>query len=260
MRLNEAFTGARQRPSEEMGSTIMALPSVQFLRQQIRDNPESEILRQAQNPKNKFRIRLANKPGIRHEASLLLNTQYVRSGYGAQELREAEHRMTIVAYDGPDAIGTLSIGLDSSAGLLSDELYRNEIDELRAGGSKLCEFIKFAVIKRPSLSARTLAALFHSAFVFAHRRHRCDEVVIEVNPQHVRFYKRALGFEQIGAERSNRRVNAPAVLLHAKFAYIAAQINKFGGKSGNCKTEKSFYPYFFSQEEEQGILHHLEKI
>ena len=45
--------------------------------------------------------------------------------------------------------------------------------------------------------------------------HSFDYVVIEVNPRHVRYYERMLGFEVIGPERMNPRVEAPAVLLRS---------------------------------------------
>ena len=40
------------------------------------------------------------------------------------------------------------------------------------------------------------------------------DVVIEVNPRHVRYYQRAFGFRAFGAERRCERVGAPARLLH----------------------------------------------
>ena len=37
---------------------------------------------------------------------------------------------------------------------------------------------------------------------------------MEVNPRHVRYYQRCLGFRQLGEVRQCLRVDAPAVLLH----------------------------------------------
>ena len=36
--------------------------------------------------------------------------------------------------------------------------------------------------------------LFHIAYIFARRMHDRTDLLIEVNPRHVRFYERMLGF------------------------------------------------------------------
>jgi hypothetical protein len=43
---------------------------------------------------------------------------------------------------------------------------------------------------------------------------------MEVNPRHVGYYQRCLGFQQIGDLRQCQRVDAPAVLLHQEIEEI----------------------------------------
>ena len=261
MRLDETFIAQRRRGSEEMGSTVMALPSLHSLRRrnlQMQDGEETAPHSHGIE-KRQFKIRLANMPTIRSEASMLIKERYVQRGYGVQELHENPNRMTIVAYDGTEAIGTLSIGFDSEAGLLSDALYKPEIDALRGQGRRVCEFIKFA-IHPSSVSINVVAALFHVAFIHAHRIYRFDDVVMEITPQHFRFYKRALGFRQIGAARVNERVNTTGVLSHCRFSYIGAQLKRFGGNIKARKEEKSIYPYGFSAEEEHEIIDRISSL
>ena len=74
-------------------------------------------------------------------------------------------------------------------------------------------------------------------------------MLIEVNPRHVRYYERMLGFKVIGSERLNRSVRAPAVLLMADFSYIMAQVGEFGGQPERAATERSLYPFVFSLQE-----------
>ncbi len=243
-----------QMPSADMGSTILSL----------RPQPQRESTASQENGheaelKNQFKIRLANMHGIRHEACMLVQERYIQRGYGPQDLADDPRRLTIVAYEGQEAVGTLSIRFDSSAGLLCDDLYQAEIDVLRAEDRKLCEFVKFAAMSQ-NAPIKTLAALFHVAFIYAHRIHAFDDVLIEVNPRHVKFYQRALGFRQLGAERTNRRVNAPAVLMRGEFLHIGEQIGKFGGNIEARKEEKSIYPYGFSQHEERGIQLRLQAL
>lgn len=256
---NTRFNTHLKRSTRNMGSTIMTMPSLLTSRPRT-PAPSYQSASTIPSPaikKNQFKIRLANMHDIQREASMLIQERYAQRGYDVQTLDADPNRLTIVAFDGMDPIGTLSIGFDSPTGLLCDELYPAEMGTLRASGRKLCEFIKFAAVSSPS-SIKTLATLFHVAFIYAHRIHGFDEVVIEVNPHHLKFYQRALNFQQVGPERLNPRVNAPAVLLRGDFVHIGQQIRKFGGNPAGRKEEKSIYPYGFSEREEQGILQRLE--
>lgn len=109
-------------------------------------------------------------------------------------------------------MGTLTVGLDVGQGLYADDLYKAEIDRLRAEGRKVAEFTKLAVDTKQA-SKQVLASLFHIAYIHLRRLWRYTDMVIEVNPAHADFYKRMLGFEDFGPQRHCARVNAPAVLL-----------------------------------------------
>ena len=68
-----------------------------------------------------------------------------------------------------------------------------------------------------------------------------------------------LGFKVIGPERHNLRVNAPAVLLSLDLCYAEEQIHRFGGRSELSGIERSAYPYFFSANDEAGIIDRLHR-
>ena len=55
----------------------------------------------------------------------------------------------------------------------------------------------------------------------------------------------------------NHRVNAPAYLLRVNFEFVTEQIRQHGGTFNTTANERSFYPYFFSPREEQGIIQRL---
>jgi hypothetical protein len=95
------------------------------------------------------------------------------------------------------------------------------------------------------------------AYIIAHRLNGFHNLVIEVNPRHVMYYRRLLGFQILGPERLNRRVNAPAVLLSLELAHAYEQIARFGGRPELAATERSLYPYFFSPAEEAGIINRI---
>jgi hypothetical protein len=207
-----------------------------------------------------FRIRLADTRGQRSKASLLINRMYSWRGYQTQPsqgLAVRPNQISLVASHDDVVFGTLTVGLDSNEGLLVDQLYADEIDALRAQGRAVCEFGKLAV--DPKYGTKdVLAALFHLAFMYAHRLNHADDIVIEVNPRHVTYYKRMLGFTQAGAQRMCDRVDAPAVLLHLPCSYAAEQIARHGGHQ--TSEGRSLYPYFFSRKEEEGLCGRLERL
>jgi len=183
---------------------------------------------------------------------------YAGRGYKCSPLIEdgSQHRLTLVASDQDVIVGTLTIGFDSDQRLLADQLFSNEINAIRLAGRQVCEFTKLA-IDASVQSQRVLAAMFHVAFIHAHRMRGCDNLLIEVNPRHSRFYKTKLGFKAVGPQRLNPRVNAPAVLLSLDLWHAQEKINMFGGKPELAVNERSLYPYSFSAAEEAGIVGRL---
>ena len=81
-----------------------------------------------------------------------------------------------------------------------------EVRQLQAQGRKLCEFTKLAVDESVRSQA-ILGAIFHVACIYVINLHRCTDVLIEVNPRHVRFYERMLGLSprRRRAARSRRQ-------------------------------------------------------
>ncbi len=206
-----------------------------------------------------FKIRVAKREGFQRAAGTLVERRYSGRGYDTPAQRQEPHLFTFVAYDEGKLVGTVGIRLDSEQGLGADDLYRDELDVLRANGCKLCEFTRLAV-DVTAVSKSVLAGLFHTAYLYAGAVHGCTFMVIEVNPRHVPFYRRALGFEPLGPERTNRKVNAPAVLLCASFEAIAAGLKRFGGKHREFPNERSLFPFGFSPQEEAGILQRLKAL
>ncbi len=206
-----------------------------------------------------FEIRAASSCGERSSASILINRRYASRGYSSNPLPEKAdpNLLTLVAYDQDSVVGTLTVGFDSDRRLLADDLFPDEVGALRDSGRDVCEFTKLA-LEGVIRSQHVLAAMFHLAFIHAHRIRGCDNVLIEVNPRHVRYYESKLGFRPLGPQRTNRRVNAPAVLLSLDLWHANEQIRRFGGKPGLSNTERSLYPFGFSEVEEEGIVLRLQ--
>jgi len=230
------------------------------------DSMTSLVLEQPDHPEiaeltfseRHFTIRSASNAGQRTFASMLINKMYSSRGYGPSELPATPNpnRITLIASEDGQVRGTLTLGLDSQHGLLADEIYRDEIDQVRAQKRQVCELSKLAVDNKTG-SKYVLAALFHIAYIYGRALNQVTDVFIEVNPRHAPFYRRFLGFVRIGEERMCLRVNAPAVLLRLELSYVDDQIEKFGGRLDLASSQRSLYPYFFSKEEETGIAGRL---
>ena len=207
-----------------------------------------------------YRVRLADSPGQRNKASILINSMYSWRGYATDDIdltHQNPNSITLEASTEQQLFGTLTLRLDYDDGLLADALYQREIDSLRGEGRRICEMTKLAFNPKYS-SKEALASLFHLAYIYARNIYNATDVLIEVNPRHASFYQRRLGFEQIGELRTCPRVDAPAVLLYVDLAYGAKQISKHAGSRN--PSEKSLYPYFFSEAEVQGLTNRIRHV
>jgi hypothetical protein len=203
-----------------------------------------------------FKIRLAGNRANAKDAGALIERRYASRGYQTKTQSADPHLFTFVGYDEGKVVGTVSIRLDSEQGLGADSLYKAEIDELRTEGCTICEFTRLAIDER-AISKPVLAGLFHTAYLYAAHVRGIEFAVIEVNPRHVVFYRKALGFEPIGPERMNTRVQAPAILLCVPFTTIAEGLSEYAGNPQAPGANRSLFTYGFSADEEKGILRRL---
>ena len=205
---------------------------------------------------NPFHITVAVDDERRGTASSLLERRYAWRGYAIEPLREATRdRITLSACTADTTIATITAKVDNDIGIGVGDLYPDEVQALRDAGRKLCEFTRLAVDDAVR-SQTVLGAIFHVACIYVIDLHRCTDVLIEVNPRHVRFYERMLGFTRLGAERIDPRVGAPAVLLRLDLEHCASEIARLGGLRREAR-ERSFYPFFFDAGEAANIFRRL---
>ncbi len=203
-----------------------------------------------------FNVRLATSSGRRDDAGVLLRRMYAWRGYALEpgETRD-RRRVTFYAETAGEVVGTMSLWLDLDGSLPADENFGDRLAPLRHAGRRLCEPSRLAIDK--GMSKRVFAALIHISYLYAHKLHGYTDYVIEVNPRHVAFYQRMLGFADFGGERACSRVGAPAVLLRLPLSRMGASIREWGGRFAEPDTERSFYPYFFPVREEADITARL---
>lgn len=248
----------RRRDPDEWDKTIVAFQSPYRLKDLCIDQGAETPSEENRVSKQEFKVRLATTDDRRKSASLLIEKMYSWRGYDADSLSQDPNKITLVAFQDEKVVGTMTLGLDSPSGMVVDQLYKREADHLRAAGRKPCDITRLAV-DQDIKSKSVLAALFHLTFIYGHNIHHATDFLIEVNPRHVLFYERMLGFKRFGEEKICPRVNAPAVLLRLDLVYADEQILHYGGTGAAVPGVKSIYPYFFSREDELGITQRLLK-
>ena len=203
-----------------------------------------------------FNIRVALSSDDHADSGALVRRMYAWRGYGFEHgAAGAPGKLTLYAETGGDLVGTMSLCLDQGNALPADENFRDRLDILRRQGRRLAEPSRLAI--DAGMSKRVFASLIHISFLYAHRLHGYTDYVIEVNPRHVAFYQRMLGFADFGGERACSRVGAPAVLLRLPLDEMGARIRRWGGSFEQHTGERSFYPWFFPAREEPGISRRL---
>lgn len=218
---------------------------------------------------SRLSIGVADTVGQRREASVLVSKMYGWRGYKTEALdtnsrpdeKRAHHDalpsgVTLIAFLGQRLVGTLTVNVDSPAGLACSELYPDEVARLRAEGARICEFTRLAV-DGAEHSTQLLAMMFHVAFIYARQLRGGTDLLVEVNPRHAAFYRRMLDFAQLGPQRVCPRVNAPAVLLGLRLEHAEQQIARFGGSDEIARGVRSLYPQGFLPEEIARIARRL---
>ncbi len=165
-------------------------------------------------------------PAVTHTqlraCSSLVRRMYTWRGYrlapNRLQLADPNH-VTFGAWLAGELVATATASRDSAAGLLADGLYKDELSSLRGQSRVVCEVTRLAVdfdCHDPEL----LNALFMAVHQYVRAVFGGTELVIEVNPRHAGYYRRTMGFQQIGGLRTCPRVDAPAILLHRTLGHI----------------------------------------
>ena len=163
--------------------------------------------------------RVASTPELRAAAYDLVQRRYGWRGYRCPsherhraEPEPARPEVTFVSLLGEQALGTLTLVLDGPDGLLAEGTHDCVVDAARKAGDRVCEVTRFAVAQNTQ-SKPIVWSLFNLANSIARHRHDRTHVFIEVNPRHVPFYSRVLGFAVAAQAKICKRVSAPSVLL-----------------------------------------------
>lgn len=240
--------------ADEFDRTIISFESPYRLRDLSPPAEESPEVQEERMGEKLFKLRFAQQDEVFNHASMLVQKRYAWRGFPKAHLKKYPNRVTILSFYEEKIVGTVTVGYDSEEGMMGDEIYKPEIDALRAQGKRVGELSKLAIDENIG-SKQLLASLVHIAYLYG-VIHDCTDAIIEIVPRHKAFYEKMLGFRQIGEERMNKRVNFPVLLMHLELEYMRNKIEEVGGK-GKAAKDRSLYPYFFSAHDQEGILARL---
>jgi hypothetical protein len=175
----------------------------------------------------------------------LLNDRYGWRGYGSSHsIPSGLHHTTFTAEVHTHVVGTITLAIDSDRGLAIDQTFKDEADEIRQEeGAHICELTKLA-FHSGVRSKEVLAGLFHLVYIYGTTISDCTDLLIEINPRHASFYEMMLGFERVGALKTNGSVAAPSQLMRLRVESIRRNIGDLAG-SAKVACHRSLYSYFF---------------
>lgn len=214
-----------------------------------------------------FVMRVANDRHTRRRAYALAQRVYASVGYA-----EAGEPLALSPFDarpetltllaetagGVDA-ATISLVFDSPQGLPSDEIFAGDLAAMRGQGRRLVEVTRLAIAPEFAGARLLLIRLFNFIYLHARKVMNSDAFVIEVNPRHVAFYRRLLGFEVMTPQRPCPRVGgAPAVLLHLPLTLPEAAIARHGA-AGTASAGRMLYPFFYATAQEPAAVDFLKR-
>lgn len=166
-----------------------------------------------------LQVVIARSPTHRAQAFELAARRYAWRQYEFPDMglpfpdaRRVQHYTTLLTLQHGRPVATITVGLDNPHGMLVDEVNPAEVGALREGGAKVAELVRLAIEDGVD-SKKVWLAMLETLVSYCMVEHRRTDILIEVNPRHVAFYKRVFGFEPLGPERTCLRVGAPCRLL-----------------------------------------------
>jgi hypothetical protein len=164
----------------------------------------------------------------------LVSRRYAWRGYGvgsegnAPVVQRTAQEVTFIVDDRSKTVGTVTLGFDGAHGLLAEQTHNAVIAKFRESGRRVCELTRLAVAEAADTRA-VLASLLGLAHFVGRSMHNATDVFIEVNPRHVGYYSRVLGFAVAASAQLCPRVHAPSVLLRLELDALEGRLRHSGG-------------------------------
>jgi hypothetical protein len=195
---------------------------------------------------------LAQETETFDRAFRLVHDQYVSRDYMAPDpsgrrinLRHAlPSSRVFVAKSWPHVVGTVTLFRDSALGLPMDDLYKEELDVLRARGRQVVEASHLATDpENRMVGLAVLMRMFRMMLLYAAEFASLDDLCLVVNPRHAEFYEKFFECRPFGAIKYYDKVNgAPAVPLRLDLHHVRGLIaDARSGRAGNHEIRAFLY-------------------
>jgi hypothetical protein len=218
---------------------------------------------------SEFSIKIANTLEERQAAFQLAYLVYLEKGF----IKENYSEMLVRNYDNDEntiilivqdrqknVVGSATIVFDEKSRLPAENVYIEELKELRKSNQVISEFSRLVISNTHRNSKEIIVLLFNYAAIYITQVKSCDGLVVEVNPRHKNYYKALLSFDELGKEKPCPQVqNMPGVLLYLPIKRYNEIIKQKDTFFSNEKKERSLYPYFLNAEQENLVAFYLRK-
>lgn len=225
----------------------MAMPDARRMHQYVRSLFKAEPIE----------YRVATTRWEREEAYRLLYRCYLRRGYIAPHPsgiryspRMAEpETITFIALSKGVVIATMSLFMDGQDGLPLDDVFKPEVDALRAQGRKVIEVGALAHRREdPHRGIEVFMTLARMCSVYALKSAATDSL-ITVNPRHADIYSRLMKYELFVPERPHPSVrNAPALCYRLTRENLSPQTHRWFFNGGPIPEVPDAAPEFSAED------------
>lgn len=188
-------------------------------------------------PLDRYRVRIARDVHQHEDAFRLLHVAYAFQGI--ENIRSDKLRITpqhvlpeatvFVAYEGEQCVGTMTVTLDSPAGIPVEKDYPEAIERLRNHGSTLVEYGSLAVVRR-CWSTGVVVLLNIAATYWAIHMLEATDIVMGVNPKALPLYRSLYGFRPLGKPKQHAELTAPVAAMSLRIADGLAYTRKYWPK------------------------------
>lgn len=171
-------------------------------------------------PLDRFTVRIAHTVDCYEGAFRLVQSAYIAKGIEsvlASTLRITPQHVlpeayVLIAELRGQLVGTMTVTLDSPAGLPLEKDYPEALAPMRAMGRRLCEFGSLAIAER--YRNQGVANLLNmAAFTIASQKLNADRIVLGVNPVAVDYYRAMYNAAPFGGPKGHAQLSAPVAGL-----------------------------------------------
>ncbi len=182
---------------------------------------------------DRYKVRIARTLEEYEDAFALVHVAYAY--IGIENVARERYRITsqhvlpeatvLVVYEGNQLVGTMTVTLDSPAGLPLEGDYPDEVAALRSHERRLVEFGSLAVVKRcyhtGVATLLSMAAVYWSINVL-----KATDCVIGVHPKAEPFYRALYTFSTVGPAIRHNELAAPVLGMHMRFDEIIPHLQR----------------------------------